>query len=262
MKLTQIRNNAAAGAVILLLIAITGCATGYRLHRDDGMETLYHVDASGTRRIVYVVNKNGSLQIHTENDPLVKRAYADHQKLAGVMGDAALYTEDEEIQHRKMMATKLIRMGRLQVAQKRRSADPIFVTVRKAEADPTLDAEEAQQKYRKLVMDELRREKVFTITPKLGDVDIFFKSYVRKTAAVNVKTQKLVTVSAFYFEALVRSNYHPAESHTICELGHLMDRQEVIKRTAQRVTKVIKEQIGPDIPKDRGKFLLSNSRGV
>ena len=41
----------------MILLTLTGCATGYKLHHMDGKEILYHDDESGTQQIVYVVNK-------------------------------------------------------------------------------------------------------------------------------------------------------------------------------------------------------------
>ncbi len=254
--------NSATAVLVLLLLVLTGCTTGYQLRVKNGVETLYHTDGSGTRQIVYVVQKDGSLQIHDENDPLVKRIYTDPGVGPVIQEYAGSSLAEDDTRHQQNLAARLIQAGRLQVADKRHASDPIFVTVHAAKAGTTANAEQAQERYRQIIRDELTRDDILALTTESGDVDIFLNSYVRETSAVDLRTKKLVTVKAFYFEALVRSNYLPGESHTICELGHLMDRRMVVKRTAKRVNKVIKEKIGLTIPKDRAKYLPSLSKGV
>ena len=262
MTLPTNLHTAATGVLLVLLLMLTGCATGYKLKNKDGVETLYHIGESGTKQIVYVVYTDGRLQIHNENDPLVKRIYANYSAGSGLQEYTGSSSADDDTRHQQILAARMIQMGRLQVAEKRHKTDPIFVTIRAAEAGAFEDDSQVRERNKAVVMEELARDNTITITPESGDIDIFFKSYVRETAAVNLQSKKLVTVSAYYFEALVRSNYLPQESYTICELGHLMDRQAVIQRTAQRVNKVIKEKIGPNIPKDRARFLPSSPRGV
>lgn len=255
--------------VTVLCLALAGCAApGYKLAEQHGVETLYHVDESGNQQIVYVVDKDGTLEIHDENDPIVKRIYADHRMEAGgVQKDFDPSTTENESNRLKLMAAKLIRAGRLKAAEKRLETDPIFVTVHEADMGPLMpqftgDADQTKRRFKKAVLDELTLDPILNITPEGGDVEVFFKSYFKETAAVNVETHKLVTVTAFYFEALIRSNYLPGDDFTIRELGHWMDSREVIKRTAQRVNAVIKDKIGNSIPKDRARFLPSHSQGV
>ncbi len=262
MKLPINLHTAATGVVMMLILMLAGCSAGYKLNHKDGVETLYHIDESGSKQIVYVVNKDGRLQIHNENDPLVKRIYADHRSGTGTQEHIDSSLVDDKTRHQQMLDARMIQMGRLQVAEKRHDTDPIFVTVKPAEKGATEIDRQLRKRNKTAVIEELTRESVITFTPESGDVDVFFKSYVRETAAVSIQTKKLVTATAFYFEALVRSNYLPEEGYTICELGHVMDRQAVIKRTAQRVKKIIKEKIGPNIPKDRARFLPSSSRGA
>jgi len=262
LKLPRIIQYAAAALVAMLLLALNGCATGYQLHLKNGVETLYHIDASGTKQTIYVVNKDGSLQIHDENDPLVRRIYSDHRSGSVARQDTSSSLTDDDTRHQQMLAAKLIQTGRLHVAEKRDAKDPIFVTVRAADVATTKDAERALEQHRQVFTDELIRDHIFVISPDTGDVDIFFKSYTRETTAVNLQTKKLVTVTAFYFEALIRSNYLPEVSQTICELGHQMDRREVVRRTAERLNNVIKEKFGPHIPKDRTRFLPLHLQGA
>ena len=266
MKLSKYFHHLTAGMAIILVSALIGCAEGYRLHRSDGAETLYHIDRNGTRQIVYVVDTDGTLQIHDQEDPIIKRFYADHQIDAPIRGGLNSASQENET-GRKTMAAKLIRIGRVKAAEKRDESDPIFVTLHDAEVGPvtprfTRGVEQTRQRFRKLVTDVLSQDKIIRLTPEMGDVEVSFKSYFMETSSVNVKTHKLVTVDAFYFEAHVRSNYLPEDRYTIKELGHWMDSREVIRRTAQRVGKVIKERIGTNIPKERIKYLSSPSHGV
>lgn len=264
---TNLTRYLTTGLTLLIALVLTGCAGGYRLHRSDGVETLYHIDRDGTKQIVYVVDEDRTLRIHDMEDPIIKRFFANHQIDTPLDRGLNFSPEDNAAAPPKWMAAKLIRIGRVKAAKKRDDSDPIFVMLHDAEVGPlmprfTRGAEQTQLRFRKLLTNALSQDRVLSLTPEMGDVDVFFKSYFMETSAVNVKTHKVVTVNAFCFEAHIRSNYLPEDSYTIKELGHWMDSRDVIKRTADRIGRVIKERIGPNIPKDRLKFLPSKSRGV
>lgn len=255
------------GWIFILVMIVTGCGTGYRIHRSDGVETLYHINGSGDKRIIYVVNDDGVLKVHDENDPLIQDFFFDKQ----LDNEMALFFDKlnaEKSAHEKKLETqKLIRIGRIKAAKKRGETDPIHVALHDTYLGPAIShrmgsIERTKQRFKQFIIEEMNTDRIICIARHAADVEIHFKGYIKETAALNIKTHKLVPVNAFHFEAHVQSNYLPDHRQTIKGLGHWQHHQEVIKGTVQRVNKFIKEEIGSTIPKNRKPFLLSNSPRV
>ena len=247
--------------VVVIAMIITGCSTGYRIHRANGVETLYHLDDGGAKRIVYVVHDDGSLKIHDENDPLIQQFFEDLSKNE----DMALYDADaikteKSTQEKGLETQKLIRIGRIKAAKKRGETDPIYVAVHDTQLGPVLSrsigsVDKTRNRISQLVAEEMNTDRIIRIAGSSADVEIKFKSYFKETAALNIKTHKRVPVKAFHFEAHVQSNYLPEDSRTITGLGHWMEFRQVIKATVCRVNRYIKERIGSNIPKNREPFI-------
>lgn len=251
------------GWICTLLIIFTSCSTGYRIHRVDGVETLYHIDGSGDKRIIYVVNEDGVLKVHDEQDPLIQFFFSD-QHLDDELAEFLDKLGAEKTAHAKRVETqKLIRIGRIKAAKKKGEKDPIHVAVHDTALGPVIsqrmgDTKRVQQRFKQFIAEEMNTDQIIRIDSHSADVEIYFKCYLKETAALNIETHKLVPVKAFHFEAYVQSNYLPEHQQTIKGLGHWQYHQEVIKETVHRVTQYIKDKIGATIPKDRKLFLISN----
>jgi hypothetical protein len=255
------------GWISILLMIFTGCSTGYQIHRADGVETLYHIGGNGDKRIIYVVNDDGVLKVHDENDPLIQDFFSN-KRLDDELALSMDKLKSEKTAHAKRIETqKLIRIGRIKAAKKRDETDPIHVAVHDTVLGPTIlqwmgGIKKSQQRFKQFITEEMNTDGIIRIASHPVDVEIFFKSYLKETAALNIKTHKLVPVKAFHFEAYVQSNYLPGHRQTIKGLGHWQYRREVIKGTVHRVAKFIKEEIGVTIPKNRKPFLTTNYPSV
>lgn len=263
---TATRILAKAIIAIVTLLAV-GCSSGYRIYQTHGVETFCHIDQSGSKNIVFAVDADGILKIHDKDDPVIRRFLNDHKSNSQIQRYLDQIHTDKEVSLEPTMAAKLVRIGRIKAAKKRKDSDPIFVAVHDAEMGPritrfTRGVKHTQQRFKRIVTAELSNDSILHLAPESADVEVFFKSYFSETPALNIETHKLVTVTAFHFEAHVRSNYLPEDSYAIKELGHWMESSEIIRRTAKRINKVVSETIGPNIPKDRNKFLRSISQGV
>jgi len=256
----QASNHLLRGMVAVMALSFIACSSGYRIHKADGVETFYHVGKDG-KRIVYVIQRNGALEIHDENDPVIRQFFATTRL------DWHATPRPQAITEEGWDTAKLVRIGRITAAAKRRASDPILVAVHDAEVGAELarmagTAEKAERRFQKYVTETMTGDGIIRVTSQPADVEVYLRGYFKATPALNVETHKLVTVPAFHFEAYVQSNYLPGDSHTIVELGHWMKNREVIERAMQRVNKVIKERIGPNIPKDRSKFLSLNLKST
>lgn len=254
--------------VIACLFIFTGCSTGYGIHRSDGVETLYHKDNNGKKRTVYVLHKNGELKIHDKKDPLIQQFFPGGTNYNGTVGQDVEPLIDETSKNRSLAQKKLIRTGRIKAAKKRGRSDPIYVMVHDTQLGPLLSrsigsAEETRNQIKQLVAEKMATDQIIRIADIPDwDVEVKLKSYFKVTQALNIKTQKRVSVKAFHFEAHVQSNYLPEDCQTITGLGHWMEYQKVIQETICRVNRFIKEKVGANIPKNRKPFLLPDSQRV
>jgi hypothetical protein len=240
---------------------MTGCSAGYHIHRSDGIETLYHKDHNGNKRTIYVLHKNGRLKIHDKQDPLIQQFLASYSQndVTGRQDVDQLMAETSEAK-RRLLIQKLKRIGRIKAAKKRAESDPIYVLVHDTELGPVLSQRigsvgKTKDRIRQLVAKEMEADQIITIGDiPTWDVEVKLKSYFKEAQALNIKTHKRVSVTAFHFEAHVRSNYLPEDCRTITGLGHWMEFRKVIQETICRVNRFIKERVGSNIPKNREPF--------
>jgi hypothetical protein len=257
------------GWFLACIFIVIGCSSGYHIHRSDGVETLYHKDHNGNKRSIYVIHKNGKLDIHDKQDPLVQQFFAccteiDQTRRQDVDPIMAEKSESK----RRSLTQKLKRIGRIKAAQKRDKSDPIYVLVHETELGPLLtksigNIEYTRNRIGKLVTEKMEADEIITLADiPTWDVEVQLKSYFKETQTMNIKTHKRGSVKAFHFEAHVKSNYLPQDCQTITGLGHWMEFRKVIHETIYRVNRYIKEKVGPNIPKNRTSFFTPDPQQV
>jgi len=246
--------------LVALVIGLTGCGAGYRLHRANGAETLYRFDKNGHADIVYVVNEDGSMTVHDENDPVAKRYMANQHSQKQVKAHLDMLQTQKTVGPKRSPAASQLRIRQVKKARKRDDFDPIFVAVHEPALGPKMaqngnDAKMTRQRILKFIKKEMTADRTIRVTSHMPDVDLFSESYFKEAAAFNTQTRKMVKMAAFHFKVDIQSKYLPEDNYTIEESGHWFENEMVIQRAMARVSKIIRKRIGPTIPAERYKFL-------
>lgn len=244
--------------VLVLSLSLAGCGgRAYHKQMVDGVEKVYYKDETGQKRVVYQVEKDGSVTVYDENDPMYKN-FAAGQKWGKVADQyvAELERKKEE-RAKKAEQERLERIQHIRDAKKRRPYDPIFVSVH----EPQMESKDPQAarkttaRVHQFVCGQIDSDKVLRIASGRPDVEVFSKIYFKQGLGFDKKTRRPVSVAVFYFEFNVRSNYLPEDNYTFEEHGHWMQNQQIVQRASDRIRKVIKNMIGPNIPAERDKYL-------
>jgi len=251
--------RAASICIALSLLFVFGCGAGYRTSVRNGHESVYYVDENGDKRLVYEVDKDGTVTIHDETDPKAQ----------------AIMAQQERVEQAKVLEEE--RIERIKQAPKRETDDPIFVALYDVQLDEKLkQAQHSDGAVNEQIRGEFDKDPVIRLIgmdsmkqsdwDKLGkalggrsvnegpaaDVDVVSRAYLKEVYGFDKKTGKPASMMAVVFEATIRCNYLPAE-YTVTEEGNVLLNAQVSvsSRFAEKVKFVIKNQIGPTIPVDR-----------
>ena len=214
-------------------------------------------DKDGQKKVVYEVNADGTVTVYDENDQMYKN-YVAGQKWSKVASgyQAELERKAAEREKRAEQA-RLQRIQSIRVARKRHPSDPIYVLVHRTEieAEDQKSAKETAKRVHQFVIEQVSNDRIIKTTNKKPDVEVFSKIYFKQGLGYDKKKGKPVAVPLFYFEFTVRSSYYPEDNYTFEEHGHWMKNQQIVQQATERIKKIIKNMIGPNIPAERYKYL-------
>jgi hypothetical protein len=82
---------------------------------------------------------------------------------------------------------------------------------------------------------------------KSGDVYVLDRVGAEDVYGIDKNTKKLATAKAFVYSAEMRSSFDP-KVHTAKDMGSLFQNVQIVKNLAQKMSQVIKNDIGPTLP--------------
>lgn len=246
--------------VCTLTAVVCACSAGYHLQASSGIETLYRMNHDGSRTIVCQIDGSGAVRECDLGDPVARRYAANKQNEKRVSAYLNQLQAQKEINRQTLEARKQHRIAQIKSARKRSQADPIFVTVHEPSLCPGMaqsvkTAQATKQRIRDVVSTEIDTDRTIRVTTHLADVEVFLESYFKETLAFNTQTLRMVKMNAFHFKVAVQSKYLPEDHYTIEESGNWFENEHIIQRAAARVSRIIREKIGPTIPAERYKYL-------
>ena len=246
-----------ATGMVLLLAAFSGCGAGYRSRNINGVKTVTYVDENGNARDIYRVEKDGRTTIYDENDPMARRLVAQQAASA------------------KMEQARNERLDRIKAAPKRASRDPIYVVLFETELGENLaKAEKPEGAVYKAFRKEFEHDRICKlVNPRkmkgnagreiraflenplspestVADVSVTTRAFLEEQYGISKKKGKPARMVALVFEATITSHFLP-RTFTVRESGHILNNPEVTRKFAAKVRRIIVEEVGPTIPKDR-----------
>lgn len=258
MKPSLVTKSFAAFA--LFIVAACAVPGSYVNSRANGVEKTYRYDEGGKKVLVYEIDRTGELIVHDPNDKMAQ------MRMAGRKGE------------QKAEAADAARQKKIMLAPKRDSKDPIFVNIKSVEfiGDKLKLTEKDKQNVRDSFRKAFENDSVIRLTPEdqtnptggkqsvrsafkdLGrevsakksnaDVDIVLK--VTYGAGIGGHKGKLVEVPAMAFTAMIINRWMRDQYE---EKGgsSTLDIPGSTSRLAERIKRVIRTDIGPNIPADR-----------
>ena len=246
-----------AAGTVLLLVAFSGCGAGYRSKNINGVKTVTYVDEKGNARDIYRIDKDGRTTIYDENDPMARQLVA------------------QQAAAERMEQARNERLDRIKAAPKRTAKDPIYVVLFETELGENLaKAEKPKGAVYKAFRKEFENDRICKlINPKklkgntgreikaflenplspestVADVSVTSRAFLEEQYGISKKTGKPAQMMALVYEATVTSHFLP-KTFTVRESGHILNNPEVTRKFAAKVRRIIIEEVGPTIPKNR-----------
>lgn len=249
------------GMLFMLSFALAACGGRmYHTKVENGVKSVYYKDENGQQKVVYQINQDGSVTVYDEDDVMYQN-YVAQQKWNKIATEYKADLDRKKAEREKRLAeAHLERIQAIRDAKKRRSSAPIYVSVHM----PTIESKKADsaqrtaQRIHQAVCEQLDADRILRVTKQKADkadVEVFPKVYFKQEVGYSKKTKKLVPMYVFYFEFNVRSNYLPEDNYTFEEHGHWIYNQKIVADGTERISKIIKKMIGPNIPAERYKYL-------
>jgi hypothetical protein len=91
--------------------------------------------------------------------------------------------------------------------------------------------------------------------PEFLPADVYIESYAKleDKVGINRTTKKLASAPFLVYKATITSEYGNAVAE-VTEDGYILNNVEVTRKFAEKIKAAIRDQIGPTIPKEAGKF--------
>jgi hypothetical protein len=128
----------------------------------------------------------------------------------------------------------------------------LFEQLRKEfEGDPVIKLVD-QKVVSRAAQEKAHRMSSFDNNPSSSvdaDVSVFTTAAAREEAGVNRATGKVGKMVALSYHAKVASDYFPEETYSVEESGNIFRNVAVTRAFAQKIKEIIKNKIGPNIPK-------------
>lgn len=246
------------GMLIMLSFSLVACGGRmYHTKVENGVKSVYYKDENGRQKVVYQINQDGSVTVFDEDDVMYQN-YVAQQKWNKIATEYKADLDHQKAEREKRLAeARLERIQAIRDARKRRSSAPIYVSVHMPaiEAKKADSAQRTAKRIHQAVCEQLDADRILRVKKQKADVEVFPKVYFKEEVGYNKKTKKLVPMYVFYFEFNVRSNYLPEDNYTFEEHGHWIYNQKVVADGTDRISKIIKKMIGPNIPAERHKYL-------
>ena len=244
--------------LLSLLLLISACAGSYYTERSGDTERVYKFDEEGNKHLIYV-KKGDQLTVHDSTDPKAKEALnAQRYRKAARQREAD-------------------RLARLKKAPKRGPKEPIRVALFKAELGPKLvKSESSKGAVDRQIRKHFANDPILKLSDMAGrqrheklkskgfhfgtyrstqdaDVDVKTKVYFKEIIGRNKKTGKIGKGVVLMYEATVASNFY-GKTYTVKDSAGLFQNVAGTKRFCDKIKSIIKNKIGPTIPKDRTGF--------
>ena len=241
--------------------AVIGCYRALRQRTGSPTEDIAMIELRHTALLLVLI---ASLLSTVGCGNMVKTTHTVDGKQVTTWADpeTAKRIEQEE-------RNKAARMEAYRAAEKRSPNDPIVVALYETEVEPQLKAnvqgklfEQLRKEFEndgvirlveqnRLARDSHQVSAMGTQKPNDAGADVVVRSSARvsEELGINPKTGKPAKMIALVYQAQVFTPYSVDHQYTVTESGNLFRNIEVTRSFADKVKSVIKNRLGPEIPK-------------